>query len=381
MNIKEVKQFLRDKPGYLKEGKSRLSSILEKQFGKNISTDLCAEAIRDVREELNGTIVVIQDKSTAISTEGLALNSMWQSASGEWLKSYKAVGVTLSELDREDFILESLKDFKKFSPTPFGKRAPYQTGDCLVEISLPDLHIGKFSPDKQKEEAMHCLNTLLSRLPASAKIDRFLLPIGNDLLNSDSNYTTTKGTPQFDVVEYQESFRKAWQLMVDIVNTLAEIAPVDVVVVPGNHDEARAFYVGEVVSAFFENDPNVTVDNSLHPRKYYRYGATFIGFAHGEKEKPADLTTIMAREDKYNYAYSEYTEWHLGHIHKEMTLLKVVDDIQSTKIRFLPSICDEDTWHKAMGYNSVRDSHANVYSKTEGFVATANARIRTGKNK
>ena len=45
----------------------------------------------------------------------------------------------------------------------------------------------------------------------------------------------------------------------------------------------------------------------------HRYGSTFIGYAHGEKEKPADLTTIMARERKEDYAFSEYTEWHLGH--------------------------------------------------------------------
>ena len=378
MSIKEIKQFLRDRPGYLKEGQTRLAIILEKQFGKEVDKDFCAEAIRKVREELRGSIVVIEEKKTTVDTSGLELKSMWQNAAGEWLKSYRALGGML-EIDKEDFILEALKDFRKYSPQPFKPRSPYKTGDCLVEISLPDLHIGKFNPEEQRQDAIDCVNTLLSRLPSSARVDRFLLPVGNDLLNSDTNsgYTTTKGTPQFDVVEYQESFRRAWQLMVDIAERLAEIAPVDIVVVPGNHDEARAFYVGEVISAYFGANPNVSVDNEISFRKYYNYGATLIGFTHGDKEKPADLTTIMARERKKDYAYSEYTEWHLGHIHKEMTLLKIVDDIQSTKIRFLPSICDEDTWHKSMGYNSLRDSHANVYSKTEGHIAIANARLKS----
>lgn len=377
MTVKEIKKFLKDRPGYLKEGRNRLASILEKQFGKEVNAELCAQAIKEVRQEMNGSVVVVQENKSMMDVSGLELKSMWQNANGEWLKSYKAVGSAL-EFDKEDFILESLQEFKNYAPEPIKPKSPYKTGDCMVEISLPDLHIGKFDPVEQREEAMYCVQTLLSRLPKAGTIDRFVLPVGNDLLNSDTNsgYTTTKGTPQFDVVEYKESFRRAWQLMVEIVLTLAEIAPVDVIIVPGNHDEARAFYTGEVIAAFFEGYDNVTVDNEYDFRKYYRYGCTFIGYTHGDKEKPADLTTIMARERKEDYAFTEFNEWHLGHIHKELTLLKVIDDIQSTKIRFLPSICDEDTWHKSMGYNSLRDCQANVYSKKEGFIGTANARIR-----
>ena len=59
---------------------------------------------------------------------------------------------------------------------------------------------------------------------------------------------------------------------------LSAFAPVDVIVVQGNHDFERMFYAGEVLSAWFKNDQGVLVDNGLDSRKYYEYGVNMIMF-------------------------------------------------------------------------------------------------------
>ena len=41
------------------------------------------------------------------------------------------------------------------------------------------------------------------------------------------------------------------------INYLANTAPVDVIVVQGNHDYERMFYAGEYLRAFFKNDERV----------------------------------------------------------------------------------------------------------------------------
>ena len=51
--------------------------------------------------------------------------------------------------------------------------------------------------------------------------------------------------------------------MVRAINYLADTAPVDVVVVQGNHDYERMFYAGEYLRAFFKNDERVDVDNNF----------------------------------------------------------------------------------------------------------------------
>ena len=41
------------------------------------------------------------------------------------------------------------------------------------------------------------------------------------------------------------------------IDYLAQFAPVDVVVVQGNHDFERMFYVGEVLDAMYHKNKNV----------------------------------------------------------------------------------------------------------------------------
>ena len=64
MNLKDIKEFLYKRKGYLKFGKNALA----KQLGiKN--TELCAQAIREVKYELNNTIIM--DYGRPISTSSI----------------------------------------------------------------------------------------------------------------------------------------------------------------------------------------------------------------------------------------------------------------------------------------------------------------------
>ena len=42
--------------------------------------------------------------------------------------------------------------------------------------------------------------------------------------------------------------------MVTAIDYLKEIAPVDVVVISGNHDYERMFYAGDVIAGWYRND-------------------------------------------------------------------------------------------------------------------------------
>jgi hypothetical protein len=60
MNKEEIKEFLKNKPGYIKEGGKRLKNhLLNKGFTTTIN--LCKEALREVRLESNTTVNKIQN--------------------------------------------------------------------------------------------------------------------------------------------------------------------------------------------------------------------------------------------------------------------------------------------------------------------------------
>ena len=234
------------------------------------------------------------------------------------------------------------------------------------EISLPDIHYGKITDEPMNIIEKHYIQAImdLHRKADGLEIDRFLLPVGNDGLNSEGmSRATTKGTPQQDNMRWRESFRGYWHLVSKAIDYLAQFAPVDVVVVQGNHDFERMFYAGEVLAAIYHNNKNVNVNNSLDARKYYEYGINMIMFTHGDKEKTQELPLLIATEQPEMWSRAKVREIHCGHKHKEM-----LNEYMGTKVRFIPSICGNDLWHKTQGYiGTLRCGQAYIWNKNRGL--------------
>ena len=194
---------------------------------------------------------------------------------------------------------------------------------------------------------------------------------GNDFLNTDHlGRTTTAGTPQDEAIRYQESFLRGRQLLVRAIDRLRQIAPVQVVMVTGNHDTQRLYYLGDVLEAWFRNTKDVAVDNSPRQRKYFRYHGNLIGFTHGHNEKHFDLPLLLATEQPEGWAASRHREFHLGHFHSRKHKMFVPSfDRAGVLVRILPSLCPPDAWHSAMGYNARLAAEALYFDPEQGCVA------------
>jgi hypothetical protein len=368
MTKDEIKAFLKDRPGYLKEGAERLSERLD------CSVEACSNALKEARIEAKGSDFDLDNVSKSeitefkmflenngIEEEDIKSVKYWQNIRGESRFSVVTRG--------EDNIMKELKkeiisNLEKYSPKVEKK---YKAVDdpIVYEVSLPDIHYGKIDGqtlDEAEEVYMDTVKDLMNKA-SGLNIERILLPVGNDGMNSEGySRATTKGTSQQDSALWQETFVGYCNLMVRAICFLARTAPVDVVVIQGNHDYERMFYSGEFLRAFFLNDERVTVDNNYNSRKYYEYGANMIMFTHGDKEKPAEMPLIMATEQPEMFARTSYREAHCGHIHKEM-----MNEYRGIKVRFIPSICGNDEWHKMMGYEAKRTGQAHIWNKLRGY--------------
>jgi hypothetical protein len=365
MNVKQILDFLEERPGYQKEGKKRLSRILQSK-GFKASIPDCEEALRLFKIEQSKYQKYREPEEIDIEVdlpEHLEIKSAWQTANGKTLYSYKPKKETpLDEFGRlKDDLLYSLSNLSRPKKT---KKLP-ESDEFVLEISLPDLHFGKGSIEELKSEFANALYNILDKCVA-VPLSKIILPVGNDGLNSEGlRKTTTKGTPQTDTVEWFESFRIYSQTLIEAVDLLSEIAPVEVVVIQGNHDYERMFYVGEVLQAYYSKNEKVSVDNSAEPRKHVTFGNVHIMYTHGDNEKHSELPIIMATEKSVEFALAKHREVHCGHFHKEM----IVDDIRGIKIRFLPSICTTDEWHKKMGYQNYRCAQGLLWHKDRGLEA------------
>lgn len=261
------------------------------------------------------------------------------------------------------------------------KPANRQGRQYMLELSIPDLHIGKLAHEDEVGENYdtriaitrykEAVNKLLSHVAHyQDEIEEIILPIGNDLLQIDKlEGTTTAGTKVDTDSRWPRMFSKAEDLVIETVNKLIAIAPVKIVMVHGNHDTQTIYYLGRVLNAYYRNIDLVTVDNAETQRKYHVYGTNLIGFTHGNEEKHQDLGLIMATERPELWAATRFRQIHLGHFHSRKTTKYVdVQEHQGFQVRILPSLSSSDKWHNTKGYMSIKSAVAFLYDRENGMI-------------
>lgn len=285
---------------------------------------------------------------------------------------------------QKELILEEIKagvtpSYKLSELIEFYKEIDIFLGEdkYLLEIALPDVHFGKLSHHDETGEdydlkiAEQRFKSAIIKLLAEVKhkrIERILFPIGNDLINVDNkNNTTTAGTPQDTDSRFYKIIKTVRRVLVEVINDLSLIAPVDVVIVPGNHDETMSFLMGEILDAFYYGNDRVNIDCRPTLRKYYQYGTVGIQLTHGDQEKHHDLGQIFATERAKLWADTYYRYCQLGHFHKAKKIEYVsVDEYQGFQVQVLPSLSGRDNWHNKKGYMSMKAAKAFLFHETEG---------------
>lgn len=250
----------------------------------------------------------------------------------------------------------------------------------LLEVCLMDLHAGMYAwgeetgdsdydTDIARELARKAVAQIIARA-SGFPVDRIVLPLGNDLAHADrtndgAGGVTRKGTSVDVDGRRARLLRMVRIIMVETIDALRMVAPVDVIPVAGNHDEETILALAEIVSAWYRNDPAVSVDLSPKARKYYRYGTTLIGYTHGHNGKPQDLPLIMATEAPEDWAATTWREWHTAHLHRKS---ESVQEHSGVRTRVMPSLAPTDAWTASQGYSHQRAAEAYLWSFDAGYV-------------
>lgn len=289
----------------------------------------------------------------------------------------------VSRLVRDE-LLEEIRAEKAGAADPVPPQSRSESG-VVVELDLFDAHFQmlawgpetgthddlEIKADRFREAARYIRDRAIRD-----DVSRWLLVVGNDLFHADTTIqgkggATTHGTPQDVDTRLAKAARVVRRLLTDIILDLLAVAPVDVLVIPGNHDEERSWWMGEVLDARFEGNEYVRVDNRPMLRKYYRVGNSLIGFSHGHRLKDKDLRDHMTREAPDDFAACEYFEWHVGHLHHEY-----VRDTRGVVVRQLPALAGTDKWHFENGFvGSQKGARGLIWSRDRGMVGTINYNI------
>jgi hypothetical protein len=261
--------------------------------------------------------------------------------------------------------------------------------EILAVFGLFDAHFGKlaWSPETGQNYDLDIAETVYKNavldLIAESEhrnIVKIILPIGNDFFHMDNRANTTlNGTPQDVDGRYIKIFEVGCMAVIWAVEQLMQIAPVEVVWVPGNHDPTISYHLSKTIEAWFRNSNRVAVDSGPSPRKYVQWEKTLLGFTHGSEERHPELPDIMANERSSDWHRSTCREWLIGHIHlSRKYVTKEHDSHRSTVVRILRSIAGVDAWHHRKGYVGTRQAaEVFFYGKESGYCGHSIVSART----
>ena len=281
------------------------------------------------------------------------------------------------EVAHKDFIDNALKH----KPSCYKTINYKQKTGVLLELAPFDLHFdklcwsGEVGENYDTKIAKQLLMKSLVSLVSRAKLfgfEKILFVVGNDFFNSDNSRSETEfGTRQDTDLRWQKAYQTGRELIVECIDYLRTFAPVDVLIVPGNHDGTRMYYIGDSIACWYHGVSGVNVINNASPRKYYTFGSVLLGFTHGTEEKIASLPIIMSQETKQDWANTKYKEWHLGHTHRKREIKYLASDEElGVIVRYLRSLTGTDSWHHRKGYvANIRGTNAFLWSKTNGMIA------------
>jgi hypothetical protein len=269
---------------------------------------------------------------------------------------------------------------KKYSPK-YPKYRPIKgiVDPHMLEISIYDVHWGKLAWGKETgqdwdlkivEDTYFDAGEDLLAKSAHVNIEKILYVIGQDLFHIDNVKGATVNDTILDVDgRLPKIFMAGCMACVKMIDRMAEIAPVEIKNVPGNHDRTTSMYLAAYLAAWYRLNKRVDVDLSPKLRKYIKYGPVLLGFTHGDEEKKANLPLIMANEEKELWAATTHHEWHTGHYHKPKEMqFNSTESFVNTVVRILPSISGTDYWHYKKGFvNNQRAAEAYLWSKKTGF--------------
>lgn len=276
-----------------------------------------------------------------------------------------------------------LNRIEELTKMPKVIKYPKREVSTMLEVSLYDAHFGLLAWGREtgenydlkiaEERYAVAINDLLNKAKGWTP-EKIVIPVGNDFFHVNNPEGVTPMSK--NVLDMDGRLCKIFEVgeaaLINAVKTCVQVAPVQVLWIPGNHDPEVSYAMCRVLLHAFSPNKNVTVDVSPAPRKYVHFGVNLIGYTHGNEEKHGDLPTVMASEQKQIWSQVTHREWHIGHFHKKKEMrYSAGDTFGGVAVKVIPSICGTDAWHFKKGYvGGERVAEAFLYDKETGLIGT-----------
>jgi predicted phosphodiesterase len=311
------------------------------------------------------------------SLETIAMRRRVKIATLEVQKRYALIekdAIKWRELEKQ---LDELKGTLEKAPKTVPKlKLPASRSPYALVVCPTDFHWGKhgwsdevgetYNFEEARKRLMEKTEKLVERIAVAP--EKIYVGAGSDWFHVDNDYgTTTKGTAQDMCGSPAQILITGCQLAREHIDLLRQVAPVEVVMMAGNHDRHSTIALMMYLSAAYEGVEDVTITISPNNRRYFVYGDTLLGFTHGDGlSKKISLPALMSVEAKREWGITDHRVWFHGHLHHQR-----LTERDGCLIIQMPSLAGHDRYHARAGYTtSTAGLAAYMIDKREGYIGS-----------
>jgi hypothetical protein len=288
--------------------------------------------------------------------------------SGQWVKA------SMSHQALVDAIRETIDGFKDDIPPASVIVAPDASEEHLCNLyTFTDYHLGMLAWHKEGGSDWNIsiaeqtiIAALAKMIDQSPKAHTAIINIQGDFLHTDGKTPVTPASKH--VLDADSRFPKIRRAAIRIIRSLVTMSllrhqEVHLIIAEGNHDEESAGWLADLFAVHYEDEPRVTVNDSVLPFYVLEWGNTMLGIHHGHKVKNESLPLLFAAQFPQEWGRTTRREIHCGHRHhrdeKEYNGVTVVQH---------PTLAARDAYAARGGWIADRAAWAITYHKKYGAV-------------
>ena len=273
-----------------------------------------------------------------------------------------------------DAIRETIDGFKDDIPPFSAIVAPDASEEHLCNLyTFTDYHLGMLAWHKEGGSDWNIslaektiIAALARMIDQSPKAHTAVINIQGDFLHTDGKIPVTPASKH--VLDADSRFPKIRRSAIRIIRSLVTMSlqrhqEVHLIIAEGNHDEESAGWLADLFSVHYEEEPRVTVNDSVLPFYVLEWGNTMLGIHHGHKVKNESLPLLFAAQFPQAWGNTTRREIHCGHRHhrdeKEYNGVTVVQH---------PTLAARDAYAARGGWIADRAAWAITYHKKYGAV-------------
>lgn len=372
ITVEEVKELI-------KELKGQTAGFATKNLLSCYPNDL-EQHINVGQGTLSSTIIVDFEPKDDIELAKLhkvdltkyKISSYWTKQRGD--KFTSSLLCTLIKKDSAEGFQNEFKEFlttQVVAPTKFTLKSGQDSKKPRVSLILPrqDAHFNKLDINGDNNIEARFLDdafataNFIKKAQATNYLQEIVYIVGSDQFNSEWTGLTTKGTPQQNILSYQDAFKVICEHEAAMLQALRqECDTLKVVFIPGNHDQYVGWHLINWLEAYLKNS-GITFESSTLNTKYHKFGNTGVMLNHGDAMKPAALAAKFPIGFKDQWSSCEHFIILTGDKHTELSM-----DFNGIKFYRVPQLSTSTSgWDDKNGYiDSKAESTAFVITEDNG---------------